>query len=191
MKFPTLAQMGPRERLLAACAGVIVLGMLMDRLVLNPWLRHGATMQREVLEMEAQLRAYGRLMARKQAVYTELEPMQRYIQPAVTDDLKMASLLEEIESVAGDSGVTLGEIKPLRTEPQAGATRYILDVRFTCDLTEWVDFISRLEDSTSLFAVQQAGLSVAPETPDQLQGFLRVSNTAINLGAPAAARPAG
>ncbi len=190
MKLPTLAQMGPRERLLAACAGVIVLGMVMDRLVLNPWLRHGATMQREVREMEAQLRTYGRLMARKQAVYTELEPMQRYIQPAVTDDLKMASLLEEIESVAGDSGVTLGEIKPLRTEPQANATRYILDVRFTCDLTQWVDFISRLEDSTSLFAVQQAGLSVAPETPDQLQGFLRVSNTAINLGAPAAAGPA-
>lgn len=186
MKLPSLAQMGPRKRLLAAVAGVIVLCVAMDRAVLNPWLRHTATMRKEIREMETQLRSFSRLLARKQAVFVELEPMQRYIQPPMTDELKTASLVQEVEQVASESGVRMGEIKPLRTEPEANATRYVLDVRFDCDTSQWVEFVYRLEASPSLFAIQQAGLSVAPEAPDRLQGFLRVSSTAIKMLGPAA-----
>lgn len=180
MKFPAFTQWQPRERLFALCAAVIVLGLLMDRVVLTPWLRHASTVRREVREMETALRRYGRLLARKDSVFLELEPLQRYIQqPAMTDELRMAALLQEIERAAISSGVKLEEIKPLRTEPEQELTRYVLDVRFQCRLEDWVAFIHTLESSDAILTVQQAGLSVQSEAPDQLQAYLRVASVAF------------
>lgn len=190
--MPSFAQWQPRERLLAVCACVIVLGLLMDRVVLNPWLRHAAAVRREILEMESALRRYGRLLARKDSVFVALEPLQRYIQqPASTDELRMAALLQEIERAAIASGVQLEEIKPLRTEPEQELTRYILDVRFQCRLDGWVAFVHALESSDAVLTVQQAGLSVQSDTPDQLQAYLRVASVAFIPAQPVNTGPPG
>lgn len=185
MKLPSITQWQPRERLLAACAAVIVLGLLMDRVVLNPWLRHAASVRREVRDMEAALRRYARLLARKDSVFVELEPLQRYIQrPPMTDELRMAALLQEIERAAIGSGVQLDEIKPLRTDAEEELTRYVLDVRFQCRLEDWVAFVAALEASDAVLTVHQAGLSVQPEAPDQLQAYLRVASVAFVAAVP-------
>ena len=45
LALPKLPQLKPRERLLATGSGVVLLMVLLDRLVLNPWLRHAQTVR--------------------------------------------------------------------------------------------------------------------------------------------------
>jgi len=180
MRLARLTELQGRERLLAVLSGVALLIVLMDRVVLSPWARHSQQMQRQILELEQTLQTHQRLLARKDRVFAELAQYQRYLRPPVADDLQMATLLKEVEEIAGHSGVRVSEIKPLNVETEAVSKRYALEVRFDCTFEEWVDFVTRIESSPSLYTIGKAGLSIQEDTRDRLEGYLRVVSTAIH-----------
>lgn len=179
MRLPQLSQLKPRERLLAMAGGAVVVVVLMDRLVLSPWLGHARMVRQEISRMEAALHSHGRLLERRGRVLGELVKYEPYLKPPVADDLQMAALLKEIQDLAGQSGVEVGEIKPLTVESDGPTKDYSLELRFNCTLDQWVDVVFRLESSPSLFEVIRAGLSTQEERPGQLAGYLRVVSTAV------------
>ena len=177
MKPIRLPQLQSRERLLAIGAGAVLLIVLLDRAVLDPWLKHGQTIRREIRQMEESLRSYDRLLMHKDRVLTGFARYERYFRPSIADDLQFAGLLKEIEGIVSDSGLVLHEIKPLPIETNEAVARYPLEVRFQCTLEQWVDFVYRIETSSSLYEIIRAGLSMKEETPDKLEGFLQVAST--------------
>lgn len=179
MKLPALAQLKPRERLLAVGSVAVLLLVMLDRLVVSPWSRHGQTVRQEIARMEEALKNHHRLLERKDRVMRKLERYQRYLKPAVTDDLQMAALLKEVEEIATETNVHVIEIKPLTVEAGERVTRYALEARFECKLDAWTEFVYRVEASPSLFQVVRAGLSVREEKPDRLEGYLRVASVAV------------
>ena len=179
IKPPALPELKPRERLLAVGSGVILLLVLMDRLVLNPWIEHTERIREEIQAMEESLQYQGLLLSRKGQVMKQLAAYQRYLRPVPADELQMAALLGEVEDMAEESQVTLGEIKPLAVEVGPSILRYPLDIQFECTLEEWVDLVSKIEASPSLYQVERAGLSAQEGVPDRLKGSLRVVGTAM------------
>ncbi len=184
IRLPDLSTLRPRERLLATASAAVVMLVALDRLVLNPWARHARMVREEITQLEAEMRRHDRLLVRREEILGELEAYRRYLGPAIEQELQMASLLQEVEALAGASGVTLDEIKPLGTQEEGQVTRFTLDVRFRARTEAWVDFIHRLETSPMLFTILQAGLSVPEESPDTLQGYCRVvsSSTKTDSG---------
>jgi Tfp pilus assembly protein PilO len=172
--LPKLPVLKPRERLLAAGSGLVLLVVVLDRLVLNPWLRHSQTIRRETRRMEQALQHNDRLLTRRNVIAAQLRTYKRYLHPPVADELQMAVLLKEIEGLAERSQIQLGEIKPLAAESDEFSKKFSLDVQFECTLEEWVDFITQLESSPSLFQIVRASLSSQEETPDRLKASLRV-----------------
>ena len=181
MKFarPKLPQLKPRERLLATGSGVVLLMVVLDRLVLNPWLRHAQTVHQETRRMEQSLIHYSRLLSRKDYVLAQRERYQRYLRSPLPDELQMAGLLKEVEGLAERSRVQLAEIKPLPPEGDETTRRYSLDVQFECTLDTWADFIIEIEASPSLFKILRATLAKQGDVPDRLKGTLRVANTTL------------
>ena len=179
LTLPKLPQLKPRERLLATGSGVVLLLVVLDRLVLNPWLRHAQTVRQEIHRMEQSLNHYNRLLLRKNYVLTQQERYQRYLRSSLPDELQMATLLKEVEGLPDRSSIRLGEIKPLPPEAGEAIRRYSLDVQFECTLEEWVDFLIELEGSPSLFQVVRATLATQEGTPDRLKGSLRVMSAAL------------
>lgn len=179
LPIPSFDQLKPRERLLAVGGGLVLVLVVLDRLVLSPWLRHGQAVRREIKQMEASLQRSSQLLARKDQVFAKLNAYQSYLKSAEADDLHMATLLKEIEGIAAESHILLGEVKPIAPEVVNGAKQYALDVRFECTMEAWLDFIYHLEASASFFQIARAGLSVQEETPDRLEGLLRVVSTAM------------
>lgn len=178
MKKLIFPQLRPRERLLALGSAVFLFIVLLDRLALSPWLEHARKVRQETRRMELAIEQHGRILARRDAVEKQLAKYQRYLRPALADELQMAELLKEVESIAQRSRVTVSEIKPLDVTTDRFLTRYALDVRFECTLEEWVEFIVGIESSSSIFQVTRAGLSVQDDIPDRLEAFLRVVSTA-------------
>ena len=179
--LPRFDQMQPRERLLAAVSAVVLVVVILDRLVLSPWTRHGRTVQQEIRRMEEALVNHDRLLTRRDHVTGELARYQRYFRPVVADDLQTAVLLKDVEDLAGQSHVTVGEIKPLGVETGAAAKHYNLEVRFQCTLDEWVEFVYRLETAPALYHVVRGGLSTNPnhEHTDRLEGYLRMTSATV------------
>ena len=178
--FPNIAQLKPRERLLAIGSSVVLLAVLLDRLVRSPWLAHRRTIRAEIRRMEQSLQSRQRLLDRKERVLEELQRYQPYVQPSVADDLRMAALLKEVEGFSQGSRVRVAEIKPLATETNDQESRYSLEVRFACTLEQWVDLLFQIETSPSLYEVVRAGLSVDEESPDRLQGYLRLMSASLH-----------
>ena len=179
LKLPSLPKLKPRERLLAMGSGVVVLMVVLDRLVLNPWLRHAQTVRREVAQMEQSLSHYSRLLARKEHVLAQHERYQRYLRSPLPDELQMAGLLKEVEALAEKTQVQLGEVKPLPPEGEGASRRFSLDVSFECTLEQWVDFLIELESSPSLFQIVRSTLATQQDVPDRLKGSLRVVSAAL------------
>ena len=179
LTLPKLPQLKPRERLLATGSGVVLLMVLLDRLVLNPWLHHAQTVRQEIHRMEQSLNHYNRLLSRKDYVLAQRERYQRYLRSPLPDELQMATLLKEVEGLADRSRLLLGEIKPLPPEGDDALRRYSLDVQFECTLEAWVDFLIELEGSPALFQIVRASLATQEETPDRLKGSVRVMSAAL------------
>ena len=179
MKVPKLPQLRPRERLLAIGCGLVLFAVILDRLVLSPWLRHAQTIRRETQRMQRELKHHRQLLAREAQVDAQLLAYQRYLRAPIPDELQMAMLLKEIEGIAAETHVTLGEVKPLPPESDEFTKRYALDIQFECTLEEWVDFVTRVETSPSLYQVLRATMAVREETPDRLAASLRVASKAV------------
>ena len=179
MKRFTLPTLKPREQLLASLSGVVLLILLLDWLVLGPWMRRSQLVHDEIVHKTQALKTYQALLSRKETVFARLQPYKDYLRPAPADDLQMAALLEEVEELAHRSGVELAEVKPLAVERNEFTSRYPLDVRFQCTLEEWVDFLTAIETSPSLFLVERAGLVMREETADKLDATLRIASESI------------
>ena len=179
LRVPSMAELNARERLLAAGSAIILLVVVMDRLVLSPWLRQGQAVRQEIRRTEKALQHHHQLLARKDRVIAQMDAYQKYLRPMLADELQMAALLKEIEELSRQAHITLLETKPLAVEADSLMKRYPLDVQFECTLEEWVDFIIQLESSPSLFQIVRSSLAVQEETPDRLRGSLRVVGTTM------------
>ena len=179
IKLPSLPTLRPRERLLAIGSGVILLAVLFDRLVFSSYLRHAQTVHRETQRLEQALKHYDRLLQRKAQVDAQIGAYQRYLRAPIADELQMAMLLKEVEGLAGETGVTLGEVKPLPAESDEFSKRYSLDIQFECTLEAWVDFVTRIETAPSLYQILRATLASQEEVPDKLAGTLRVTSKSV------------
>ncbi len=187
LKIPELK---PRERLLAIGAGLVVMVVLMDRLVLAPWVRHVQIVRREIRTMETALRSNQQLLARKDRVTSDLARYQRYLHPPIADDLQTAALLKEVEATASESHVSVGEITPLPVESDEAGTRYGFEVKFECTPEAWVEFLYRIEASPSLFEVARGGVSVK-EGAAALEGTVRLVSAAMSSGVGSTAGESG
>ena len=183
IQLPRLTQLKPRERLFAAGSGVVLVIVILDRLVLGPWAGHAQHVRQEIRQMERAIQSHQRLLVRKDRVMQELTRYQRYLQPAIADDLHMAALLKELQEMAGQSHVEVGEIKPLTVETAETLKRYPFEVRFQCTLEEWVQFVFLIETSPSLYEVTRASLTTQEDKPDRLEGSLRVLSVTVHAEA--------
>jgi Tfp pilus assembly protein PilO len=188
--IPKLPQLKPRERLLVAAGAIALIIVAMDRLILDPWLRHARTVRHETQRLEQSLRQYSRLLSRKEFVLAQRERYQRYLRTPLPDELHMAGLLKEMEALAEQSGIMLIEVKPLPPEGDTATRRFLLDVQFECTLEEWADFLIEVESSPSLYQIVRANLTAQDETPDRLRGSIRVASAALRLKAVASGNAA-
>ncbi len=180
MNLPQLPQLRPRERLLAVGSGIIILILVLDSAVLRPWLRHGAIVRQQIHEMEESLGRYQRLLVRAPHVMAELGHYQQYLQPAIAPELQMAVFIKELEQLASQSHITLQDTKALPPAASPLSTRYTVELRFACTLEQWVELVYQIETSPSLYEISRAALSVAEDSPDKLQGSLRVMAVVLN-----------
>ncbi|MBI4355998.1 MAG: hypothetical protein HY597_06100 [Candidatus Omnitrophica bacterium] len=176
---PQFAKWTRRERLAAAVGAIAVAIVLMDRLVIAPWWHHAQEISQKIGQKEEAMAQQHRLLSREAFVLARLDQYRSYLRPAGAEELDMAAMLKEIDALAQESQVSLGEVKPLPSDANDLYREYALEVHGDCSLQQWVHFVYLLESSRSLFTIEQAGLEASKDTPGRLQGSLRLTSMAM------------
>ena len=183
--------MSRRERLLAASGVVAVCVVLMDQLVLGPWLRHTTKVGQEIHRLEEGIRTYHQLLTRAPQINAEVDLYKEFVRNEAEPEPDMAALLREVELLGGQSGVSLGEVKPLEGSSNALYREYAVDVQYRASMEQAVHFLYLLQSSKLLFSIQKAAVEKSNDDPSVLQGSIRLTSKVIHgRGASPAAEPA-
>ncbi len=179
LKLPKFARISAKERLLALlCATVVVVGM-MDRVVVTPWMRRGATLQREIHAFESAMANQRKLVSCKDSVLAQAQRYEEYLRPGSEKELQIATLLKEIEGLAKQAQAALEEVKPLPGTDSDLYLGYAFEVHSKCSLAQWVRFVYLIETSRSLFEIERAKVEVKEGNPDVLDATLRIATIAL------------
>ncbi len=189
MKLPAikLPNLGPRERLFAFGGAMALALLVLDRLVLGPWMLHMRHVQTDISRLEKAIDTERRLLSRRDAVMLEVSAYQDLLRLAGPKENELAQLLREIETLGGDSGINLGDVKPIATDDQGLYQVRAFEVQCEGTLPDIVRFLYLLQTSKSLYLVDQAMLELKDQGTSRLKGVVRVSSLAIE--APPALAP--
>ena len=185
-KLPNFSKWSRRERLLAVVGTVVVISVLLDRAVVNPWWKHLSFLRQEIERIEHDLVAHEKLLARREGILAQAKLYERYVQPSPGSELQMATFLKEIETLARQAQVSLEEIKPQPVAETEVYENYSFEVFSECSLDQWIRLVHLIETSPSLFEIQKAKLSVKEGKTDVLSGYLLIGAVAMRAPEPPA-----
>ena len=181
-RLPKLSQLSVRERLLAAGAIFVFSILLLDRVVFEPWWRHARQVNENIAKLERSSRTYRQLLERKPRIMAEVEAYSSYLSQVSADPEEMATLLREIERVGKESGVSLGEVKPLPPEGDESFQEYAFEIHTTGTFKQWVHFVYLLQSSASLFQIERATMGVKEAESSVVDSSIRLVRRVMVVG---------
>ena len=179
--LPKFSTLSTRERLLAAGVVFIICVLLLDRVVLGPWWRHVHEVNQEISRLKKGVRAYEQLLERTPQLLAEVEAYSTYLRQLESGQTDVASLLREIETIGKDSGISLGEVKPLTAGGDELLQEYLFEIHYSGSLKQGIHFVYLLQTSKTLFQVDRATLSVKEGSPGMLDGSLRLARKVMRI----------
>jgi hypothetical protein len=173
--LPKLSSLSRRERGLAALAVFAVSGAVLYGVVLGPWWTHTAKVRQEIVRLEEELKQQRRLLSRQTQLGAEAEAAGEAYRVLESGAMDMATILRELEKLGAESGINLGEVKPIEKEG-AGST---LDVQSHGSLKAWIHFLYLIQTSSSLFEIERATMALTDEETGLLEGSLRLTSKMV------------
>ncbi len=183
IKLPTLpspSTWSRRERLLAVGSMLFVCVVLLDRVVLGPWLAHTAKVHREIHRLEEEMRQQQHLLTRKSQLTAEADAAGEAYHALESGAMDMAGLLRQLEALGTESGINLGEIKPIEKAGATGEEGSTVDVQYHGSLNAWIHFVYLIQRSPSLFEIERATVSLKDPETGLLEGSLRVMSRVVH-----------
>ncbi len=185
LKLPTLpnpSTWSKRERLMAACGVLAVMVVAMDRLVISPWWSHTQPLRKEIAKMETAIRTQQQLISRRPVIMAEAVGYGEAFRDPTGTPPDMAGLLRELESLGTQSGLQLGEVKPLAASGEGSGVA--LDVQYTGPFQAWVHFVYLLQTSPSLLEIDRAVVAMDDLETSMLKGSVRLTSYAVRAATP-------
>ena len=181
LKGLDLSRMSRRERLLAVGGGLIVSLLVMDRLVLGPWWRHMHHVREDIQRLERSITKYQELMVRQPHLAAEAEGYRQYLPDETAAEPDLASILRDIEALGNQSGLVLGEVKPVPGEDNGAYQTYAVEVQYRGSMEQWVQFLYLIESSKALLDIERATVAVKEEQDIKtLEGSVRLTGRIIH-----------
>ena len=165
--------------MLAYAAAVIVLVTATERLVLNPIVSRLHDLDEEIVAKEHQLRRNLREVAARQVVGKAFSRHAAYARTAGSDEQEMARLLNEIEGLARNSGLSVVNMKPRSAGKLDVRREYPVELEVETDMARLVTFLHGLHASTYLLRVKQMRLVPKGGRTTQVSAYLLISETVL------------
>lgn len=177
MKLKQLSsRFSKRQRTLLYAALTIAFFVASERLVYQPIVTRLNELDQEILLKENQLRRNFRNLAARETV---LNAYSVYAATATSDEEKIASLLNEIEGLAGKSGLSVVSVKPKPATKTNIGKQYPVEIEVETEMATLIKFLYGLHSSKHVLRVKQLRLMPKGSRTTQLKGHLLINETVI------------
>jgi Tfp pilus assembly protein PilO len=181
-KLPNFSNLSSRERIMAGAGIAVVSLLLLDKVAIGPLLNNARKINRDALRLEEEIRTQNRILARKPQIMAESQAYKDYLSDDSPEQVSMASLLREIETLGRQSGVTLGAVKPVEGGSSEINQEFAIEVEFRATLAQWVHFVYLIESSSAFFHIDRAKIDRASDELNLLQSSIRLVTKIVKNG---------
>ena len=165
-----MMKLNSKEKTLAALVGLIVTVFLLKAVVFGPIFEKIGIYNQEIEQSKMAIRKYMALEYNRAEILKAQKQIEGYSSLKGTDEDKSAIVMSKVEAEARKAKLQVSDMSPTgSSKTKGGATIYNIQLRGEGKLDNILDFLSGVENASTLLEVQKLTLVNKDETSDVLK----------------------
>ena len=174
------SKLSKKEKAGLFVAGMIVMAVFIDRIVISPVGVKLKRMEQEISFSEKKLSHALRNINSKDFIAGEYEEYKKFVKKgAASDEENVSSMLVEIEGLARTAGVNLVDIKPQAPKTTDFYKEYSAEVTIQGQMEQVVTFLHKLNSSTQLLRAVKLRLGKKQKDLSSVNASVLVTNISM------------
>ncbi|MEI9476843.1 MAG: type 4a pilus biogenesis protein PilO [Deltaproteobacteria bacterium] len=174
------SKLSKKERTWLVVAGVIIMAVFVDRLVIRPIGAKLRRMDQEIALSEKKLSHDLRNINNKEFIESEYKKRKNFVKKSsASDEENVSNMLAEIESLARTAGVNLVDIKPQTSKQIDFYREYAAEVIIEGQMEQIVAFLHKLNSSVQLLRAVKLRLGMKQKDSSIVKASMLVTNISM------------
>ena len=174
-----LSNMSKKDKYIFYSAVIIVSLAVLDRAVVNPIFSKIDSLNKQIIEMEANVKRNARILSQKDRILQESAKYKSFMVSPGTDEEENTSLLREIGEIAGKSEVYLEDMRPSGIMDMGAYKKFTVTLSCEGQMEQIANFILNVENSTNLLTVEKYQISPKAKGSSIAKCSAVISKTAL------------
>lgn len=153
-----LTNLSKREKNLFYLTVALIFLSLIYNFALKPLGAKWNQLNRQILSKEIELKRNIKYLKQENKIKSIYQKYAGYVKRRGLDEEEIASLLNEVERQARNSGIHIGNIRPRPIKDLVFYKKYILEMNCEATMEKYIEFIYNLQKSEQLIRVERLEL---------------------------------
>ncbi len=149
-----------RENILFVLTFVIILSSIFFNLVLLPLKNKWQSLDKEILISKTNFGRYARILMQRDLIEKEYKIYADYLKTKDSPEETIVNLLQEIETIATSSGVSLVNIVPSVIKEEDYFKQFNIRIELETEMTSLIKFLYQIQKSQQLFKIERLRILV-------------------------------
>ena len=175
------ANLNKREKITFLLTIAVIAFSLVYNLVLMPYSRKVAILDRDIAQLQNKLAKAKRLIPKKTRIENDYEAMAVNFksEEGLSQEQQIARILVEIEKLGNVSGARIVDVKPRPVKKFEYYSEFIIEMRFEGSIKDIARFIYDIQQSKELLRIEKLAVNIKSSEATVLEGFLEIHKGSI------------
>lgn len=171
-----------REKVLLGVAGLCLVGLLVDGLVVGPVVRVLADLDRQIVQEQTELAYCKGVQRLGQAMFFGYDQIQKQYPPSAMSDAEvMDETIVLVDGFSGRAGLRLESTEARDPKFFSYCTEYVVDIpSYSARMEDLLKFLNDLQTAPGLLRV--AKLTLVPGDGSTVRGAMRIKRLVLRQG---------
>ena len=169
------SRLSRRERTWIILAVIVVVGAVADQIAIKPIRQEISRLDQEIVAKKAALKGYRRNVAQRPAVLAEYTEVAAYLERTGSNEQETAKILETVEQLARQSGVTLNQAKPQGARKLDWVTKLKVEIEAQATPEKLVAFLYRLNNAPQVLRTDRVQIRTGDRKSPQVRSIIEIS----------------
>ena len=161
-----IARLSKREKMVLTVSVIAVLLAVLERGVLHPIIEKIKSFEEEITATEIEMTKNTKILQQRSRIEKEEKVYASFNAGARSAEEITASMLKEIETIAGAAGIFIVDLKPSGNESEGMVKKFAVNVSCEAEMSQLVSFMYLVEKSETL--MQVGAFSVSPNSKQSI-----------------------
>jgi Tfp pilus assembly protein PilO len=173
------AKRSPRERKVLWMTLACLTILFSDRLVVGPVFRSLEGLDRKIHDEREAIQTSLLVLVQKERIRAEAKEFEHYSTGSKNAEAEMSELLRDVQTLAGDSDLSVLYVKPASQKEGEGMKKYFAALEAEGQMEAVATFFHRIESSSKLLKVERFEIQPKARESSSARAAITVSKTVL------------